>query len=99
MVGGCRGEQCKECGRAVGVLWRELRESCHESLAILLQEYLLVSECPGESCRENSVILLYNYSLPRGSKMGCLMNCKILSIFEKAENKSIAGKLMNICLK
>jgi hypothetical protein len=80
------------------LLWRELHESCHESLVTLLQEYLLVSRYPGESCRESTVILLYNYSLSRGPKEVCLMNCKNFSISGKVDNKNMASKLMSLCL-
>jgi len=42
--------------------------------------------------------LLHNYSLPRGPKEVCLMNCKNFSISEKVDNKNMAGKLMSVCL-
>jgi hypothetical protein len=70
MVRGYWGEQCKKCGRAIGLLWRELHESCHESLVILLQEYLLVSGCPGESCRESTVILFLDRNLDTSQPSG-----------------------------
>jgi hypothetical protein len=40
--------------------------------------------------------LLHNYSLPRGPKEVCLMNCKNFSISEKVDNKNMAGKLMSV---
>jgi hypothetical protein len=81
--------------RAVQEVW----ESCKSALAGVARELShSVAGILAVRAVVSTVIMLHNYSLSRGSKEVCLMNCKNFSISEKVDN-NIASKLINVCLK
>lgn len=71
-------------------------ESCARYQSFLLQSYLLVLEGSEESCaravaRAQSfccTIICYQ----GGPKGGCLVDCKIISIFENVDSQNIPSK-------